>query len=216
MVGRDDHGHPEPSAQLDQQGLDTAHVHRIQPRERFVAQHHLGIADQGPGEARPTDHPPRELTGIQGLGARKAHRFQALTHMLGDGGLREVRVLPQGKRDIVEDRHRIQQRTALEEHADPVADGEELGPRKMGDVVARDANAAAIGTLEPPDQTQDRALPSSASAEHDGDLSARKLAGEIPKHEASAQGETHSIERNLDALRTVLAHENPLKPRDPP
>ena len=95
----------------------------------------------------------------------------------------------------------------LEEHPDPLAHAVELRVAEPGDVLARDAHGARVGTGEPADEPEKRALPGPASTEDHRDLPGHEAAAEAPEDGTPAQGQVHPVQGNpelLHRLRVVL------------
>ena len=78
-----------------------------------------GLRDDGARQRRALDHAAGELAGQQRRRRRRGRRRRALScTRVGDLGLAQARALAQREGEVVEDGHRVEQRAALEQHAE--------------------------------------------------------------------------------------------------
>ena len=147
------HEHREAQApvEIHQQLLDAPHVERIEAGEGLVAQHDLRIGHQRAGQSPAPAHASGELARVERAGVGKADGREPSFDLGSDVGFAPLRVLEQRQGHVLEDRHRVEERSMLEEHPDPVAHAVELRVAEPGDVLARNAHGARVGTGEPAD-----------------------------------------------------------------
>ena len=100
----------------------------------------------------------------------------------------ETLVLAEREGEVVEDRHRVEQRAALEEHAELAPDAEERVLGQARDVFAVDEDVPRLRADEAADQPQQRALARAAAAEDHRDAPRRERAGQVAEHRPAAEG----------------------------
>src|ERR1019366_1425231 len=122
------------------------------------------------------------------------------------GRLVHVAVLAQRIAHIVEHGERIEQRAALEDHPDLLAD---IGHRVLAEVVqplALDDHLATVGALQPVEMPQHDALALAAAAEHDQSLAFEDV--EIDSLQYRLSGERLSEPAGPDeAFSCVVGHQ---------
>ena len=109
--------------------------------------------------------PPESSEGILLLGALQAHQLELLAHRGADLAPALPGVLAQREGDVVEHRHRIEQRAALEEHRHPPPQRRQLLLVERVDLDAVEHDAAGVGRLEAVEQAQEHALAGARAAE---------------------------------------------------
>ena len=120
----DDHVGPAvDGVHLLDQVAQQRRAHRVEPRVGLVEDHDVGFHHERAREPRALAHPARELRGQVVHRVREPHVAEAFGHFVGDLRLGGVGVLAQGKGDVVEHVHRSEQRSVLEQHADPPPQG---------------------------------------------------------------------------------------------
>jgi hypothetical protein len=92
---------------------------------------------------------------------------ELLLHPLGDVAGGQVRLLAQGEGDVVEDRHRVEERPALEDDAVAPADRLEGGAAELGDVDAVHEHGARVRPQEPEQVLEQHRLAATAPADDD-------------------------------------------------
>jgi hypothetical protein len=110
-------------------------------------------------------------------------------------------VLPERERDVLEYRHRVEQRAVLEQHA-KTPTREAQGAPTDRDVVARDEHRAAGHGLQSADHSQKRALAAAAPPHEDPNASPGELARQIAEYLTPAKADPHRA--NLDVCRVIL------------
>ena len=133
---------------------------RVERAERLVEQQHRGIADQRPGERGALRHPTRELARPQARG-----RGQTDLRERGFGAVAAHVRRNAGKlhrqRDVVDDRAPRHEARLLEVEADAPVAGDRLRPA--------DQRPSRVGSLEPGDHPQERALAAAVRPDHGGE-----------------------------------------------
>ena len=115
-------------------------------------------------------------------------------------------MLAQRQRHVLEDRHRIEQRAALEQHPDARPRAEELALGEPRHVLAGHVDAAALGPREAADQAQHRGLARAAAAEHHGDLGAHEAAGEAVEDAPLPAPQMDAVEPDPEVVRGPAVH----------
>ena len=145
----------EPAQPGPQLGADV----RVQRAERLVEQQHARLDGERSCERHPLALAAGELVrALPGPGGEADQREQ-LVDALADLVLRALADL-QAERDVVADAHVCERRVVLEHETDPAV----LWPCAR-DVIAVDQHRAAVGSLEPRDDSQQRRLPRAARAQ---------------------------------------------------
>ncbi len=80
-----------------------------------------GIHHDRAGQRGPATHAAREFPGIEVPRIGKAYRDEPAIDLGLDIHIREMGVLTQRQRDVLRNRHRVEQRSPLKEHPDPVS-----------------------------------------------------------------------------------------------
>ena len=118
-------------------------------------------------------HPARKRGGKEPLHvAPEVHEPQHLAHAGRDLLLGPARVLAQREGDVLEDRHRVEERATLEEHADLLAHRHELLLGKPRDLHAVHPDLSRVGLLEAVHVPERDGLPGPGASQDHEDLSA--------------------------------------------
>ncbi len=155
---------------VDQQRLDAARRDRVEPRERLVAEQDDGARDDGARQRGALHHAAGELAGQQRIGVEQADGVEALVDALRRSRRAGKRPRSRsGKARLSKTVMRVEQRAALEQHAELAAHPVELALGELGDVLAVDQDVSGQRLDEPADQAQGRALAGAAAAQNHRD-----------------------------------------------
>ena len=72
------------------------------------------------------------------------HQVEAFVDALADLLLGDLRMAPQRKGDVLEDRHRVEQRAFLKRHPEPAAEAIQIHRLHRADVLAVDDDVSAV------------------------------------------------------------------------
>ena len=149
VVSDHDGGHAGLLRDLHDQLVHGGRVHGIEAGHRLVVEHDLGPAHDGPRQAHPLLHAPRQLRGELGqhVGRIQVHVLQRLAHPPQDlllGQALEL-VVAQALADVFVDVHGVEERGVLEDVADLPADALERRPRGVHHRLAVDEHVAPVG-----------------------------------------------------------------------
>ena len=125
---------------------------------RLVEQDDLGVEHESPRQAGTLLHPTRDLARELLLGPLEPHHRQLLVDDVGDLFLTLPGVLAEGERDVVEDVHRSEERSVLEEDAELAADLVQLFLAEGGNVLVPDPDLAPVGLQQADEVLQEHAL----------------------------------------------------------
>ena len=145
---------------------------------------------QGPRQRRPLAHAAAQFGGKLVVHPLQADAVQHVRHRLGNLCRRLPRLLPQGKRHVVGHRERIEQRAALEQHAETFADARQASSPRPMQVFSRHHNGAAVRWQQADEGFQQHAFAGAAAAD-DG------------QHLAGHDVEVHAAQHHLIAKTLV-------------
>ena len=200
----DDGRRREPLVQVDDEPVDRHRRHGIEARRRLVVEEDLGLERDGAGQGDALLHAARERGGKQAL--HVASEVDEPEHLRDAGRdllLRPGRVLAQREGDVLEDRHRVEEGAALEEHADLLAHGDELLLGKLGDLHAVHPDLAVVGLLEAVHVPERDGLARAGSAEDHEHLAAHHLEVHVVEHALLAVGLGDVLELDDRSARGV-------------
>ncbi len=196
LVADDDHRH----ALVGELAHDIEHLGHhlgIQGRGRFVEQHQGRLHGERPGDRHPLLLAARQEIG-EGVGlVAQVHALEQPARDLPRLGGALAEDFPGPERDVLQRREMRKQVERLEHHADvtpQVAQGR-TPPRHLG---ALEADAAAIGRLQPIDAAQQRALARAAGAANRDDVAGRDRQAHVLQHLQGAEAlvEVRDLERH--------------------
>src|SRR3712207_5794478 len=121
----------------------------------------------------------RSLTGELALGALETDHLHLLEDDRLDLRLALLRVLAQRDGDVVEEVHRAEQRTVLEEHAEELPDLVELVLAGLHQVDVVDDDRALLGLEQADQRLEEDRLAGAGGPEQDGDLPRGQGEGDV-------------------------------------
>src|SRR5262249_20371400 len=208
LVRHDDDRGAQAAAKLEDQLVEEPRADRVETRGWFVEEQVLGVERHGAREAGALLHAAADLVRVVVLESLESDECELERCDFANLRQAEVRVLLQRQADVLGERHRAPQGSALEEHAEAPQHGFSLfgGGRGEARSVVQDL---ALRGLEQPDQVvEQRALPAAAAAHDDAHVSAVHGEVEIAHDDEAAEG--HRQVPNLDVnLRDVRRHQIP-------
>src|SRR6185503_7841058 len=107
----------------------------------------------------------RQLRRPLSLDVRQMDLLEALLDARADLRLRHLRVPPQREGDVLEDRHRVEERPFLEGHAEVAAIAVQLLLRHRANVLTGDDDVSTVGPQQADDVLERDALPLSRAAD---------------------------------------------------
>ena len=149
VVRNDDGRAVEAFAQADDQIGQHVGDDRIEAGRRLVVEHAVRVRDHRARETGAFDHAAREFGREALADVRKPDALERLLDLRADLCFRELRVLAQRQRDVVEDRQRVEQRRELKRKPDRFPDPDQLALVKAGDVAVADQHAPFVGRSRP-------------------------------------------------------------------
>src|SRR5450759_5123637 len=189
VVGHDDGRRCEAVVQVDDEPVDRQRGHGIEPRRGLVVKEDLGLERDGAGERDTLLHAARERGGQEPFHvAAEVHEPEYLAHARRYLFLGPRRVLAQREGDVLEDRHRVEERTSLEEHAGLLAYGHELLLRQSRNLDAVHPDLARVRLFEPVHVPERHGL-------------ARAGPPEDHEHLSALNDEVHRVEDAARAIR---------------
>ncbi len=138
----------------------------VEPGKRLVIHHQRRIERNGPRHRHPSRHPARKLCGIKIARSTQPDGVELHQHQIANHRIRQIRVLTQGKRHVVEHAHIGKQGAELKQHAHAPPHGENLILRRTGQVLPLEPHRTPLGPDLPADQPQQRGLPPARCAHH--------------------------------------------------
>ncbi len=122
VVGVDDRGDVVLLGNLVDQVVDDDRSLRIEARVGLVAEEVARVQDDRARDGHALDHAARQLRRVEIVGVFEPHAPQAEIHALAFLGLRLIGEEIQRQADVLRYGRRVQQRSALKDHADVLAD----------------------------------------------------------------------------------------------
>jgi hypothetical protein len=203
-VGDHDARHPELLLQPVDLAVDDRRRHRIEARRRLVVEEDLRLADDRPGQPDPLLHAAGEVGRRQTLHALEPDHPQRLAHLHADDAGLQLRVLEKRQRHVLADRHPVDQRPALEEVAEALAELAELLHVHVGDVPAVDQHAPLVRLQQADDVLQRDALARAGPPDDHVRLPAPHRQVEPLKDPLPAEAAVDVLETDQDVV--ALAH----------
>src|SRR5260221_3959754 len=116
VMGHHDRGHVQTRLKAADQIIDRIGGDRIEARRRLVVENTPRVHADRTRQRHALLHPARQLRRHQLLDSFQLDQAQLGADDLPDGLLVEIGVLPQSVRDVLQDVHRVEQRSSLEQH----------------------------------------------------------------------------------------------------
>src|SRR5438552_3178108 len=184
LVRDDDEGDVQAAGQPPDQGIELRRSDRIQARRRLVQEQDSRIERHRPRDRRALLHPAADLG--RHMAAERLETDQLELHARDQVHRRQIkrRVFLERQADILEQRHRTEQRTTLVHHADLGQDCTARCALRADDILAVDQDLARHRLIEPDHVLQERALAAARGTEND-------------EHLAAIDGEIHVLEQNV-------------------
>src|SRR5262249_33711011 len=129
-----------------------------------------GLGHESAGDGHPLAHSTRDLRGVLGAHAPQPDLIQLLLDAADDFRTADPALLPERERDIVEHRHRVEERAALEDHPVALSDPVERSATEPRDLRAVDEDVAPVRMEEAEEVLEQHRLASAAAADHHHDL----------------------------------------------
>lgn len=166
----------------------TIEVWGVEARVGFVAEEVFGIQYDGPGDSRTLDHTARQFCGVEVIGSVEPHALEAeidpfhllLFALLGE----EV----ERKLDVLLDGRGVEQRTALEEHADIAADRLSLLESEGREVDVVVPDTAGIDFVQAHQTFEQHRLARAALADHQVGRAGVEFDADVVENDASVEG----------------------------
>src|SRR5262249_4888004 len=208
LVGHDDDRGAQAAAKLENQLVEEPRADRVETCGRLVEEQIFGVERHGARETGALLHAAADLVRVVVLESLESDECKLERCDFANLRQGEVRVLLQRQPDVLGQRHRAPQGSALEEHPEASQHGFPLLGGGLGEArsVVQDL---ALCRLEQPDQVVEQgALPAPAAAHDDAHVSAVHGEVEIPHDDEAA--ERHRQMAHLDVgLCAVRRHQIP-------
>jgi hypothetical protein len=174
---------PQLALHAQDEVVDDARRHGIQPRGRFVIQEDFRLERQGPGQGEPFFHAARKFVGhLRAHVRRQVDQLQFLAHQRVQLRFRKLGpVFPYGELDVLAGIHRIEQGGTLEQHAHAAAD--RLGVHALGggNHLPFDADLARIGFQQADAVLENHRFPAARSPDDHQGFPARDVQRHAPQ-----------------------------------
>ena len=182
--------------QVPDEVVDGIDENGVEPRGRLVEEDDLGLGHEGPRDGHALAHAPRDLRRVLAAHLLEPHLLELLLDPLRDLRGPELRLLAQGKGDVVEDRHGIEQGAALEDH--PVAPPHRLEgrPAQPRDVHPIHEHGARVRAHEAQEVLEEHGLAPAAPADDDHDLARGHVQIHALEHFLAAEGLAQALDPN--------------------
>src|SRR5258706_863291 len=168
VVRHEDGRRAEPFVQVGDQAVDRHRRDRVEAGRRLVVEEDVRLQGDGPRERHALLHPARERGREEPQHvAPEVDEAEHLDDARLDLCLAHLRVLAEREGDVLEDRHRVEERAALEEHSDLLAHAPHLLFREVGDVLAVHEDAPLVRVVEAVHLPERYGFPLARSAEAD-------------------------------------------------
>src|SRR5262249_19210170 len=95
---------------------------------------------------------------------------------------------------VLAHRDAVEERRALEDHRDPLADGKELLLSEAGEVVAVEDDSASVGVHQPDEALEEHALPCPRTSDDGECLTTVHLQPQVVEHDLGAEGLVEALE----------------------
>ena len=158
VVRDDDRGAVELIPHLDDELVYAVRYHRIKPRGGFVVNDDFRLVNNRPRQTDPFAHAAGEFGRLFILCAGEIDEFQCLGHGLFDFSAGQGLLAVEQEADILLDGQRVEQRSALEQHAEFSTHLDQLPFIQLNDAFAVDFHVAGVGLDEADDVAQQDAL----------------------------------------------------------
>ena len=183
----------EDVALLDHQLDDGGRGDGVEAAGGRVVEQQVRLGDDGAGDGHAAAHASGELRGVLVDGVIELDEAQHLENAAVDLLGRDV-LFDQPVGDVVADGHRVEERAFLEDHADAVAEGEEVLLGHGVDLLAEDVDAPGVGQQESVGELEQHALAASRGTEHDARLARHHLEGDVLQDLVSVEGDGNVVE----------------------
>jgi hypothetical protein len=179
---------------LDQQLIDLASRDRVEAGARLVHEQNRRIERHRAGEPGPLLHPSRQVARHFVERLVETDVGELLLRPFANVGVGPVSVAPHGKRHVVPDRHRVEQRGVLKQEAHVLSNVGEIVPGQLRDVAFADEHLPAVGPHQRNDVAKGDALACAAASEQAKGLALRDLERNIVEYLQRAERLGYVIE----------------------
>jgi hypothetical protein len=172
------HQHAGDAERLIERADQLQHLiqgHRIESHERFVVQDQHRVEHDRARQRHTTGHAAGQLVRGQPGGTAQTHGLQLQQYHVADQHLRQLRMLTQRKRHVLEHVEIGQQGGILEQVTDPLAQLVQLRARQSSHIPTIDMNAAGIPVHLSGDVLEHGSLAGATGTHDRGDLAARNI-----------------------------------------
>ena len=203
VVGHDDQ-RGAAALGLDQQVVDLLGGDRIEAGARLVDEQDRRVERHGPRQSGALLHAARQIARHLVVVPFQSDGGELLPGALADLAVGPVGVAAHRKRDVVADRHRIEQRRVLKQESHVLAHVPQLAPGQRGDVALLDEHLAAVRLHQADDVPQRDALAGAAASEQAEGLALGDVERHLVEHGERAEAlRDTSIERRTGAHRVI-------------
>lgn len=203
-MGDDQHRRVDLCVEVDEQLGDVGGADRVEPGVRLVAENDLRVQDEGAGQAVLFAHTAGYLAGQFVLVAEKADDIDPLHDDPADFGFLLAGVLTQGKGDVVEERHRSEERTVLEHETEELPGLHDLPLGAVHHVDAVDEYAPLLGLEQTDEGFQEDGLSGTGRTEHHAHFTGGQSEADILPDVLFAEGFRKAFNDYFDSHRPSL------------
>ncbi len=196
-MGDHDAGELELFLQLLDEIAQQVRHQRVNHRSGLVVENGIGLGGQGARNGNGPLHPGGEVRGQQIAKFAHPHHVQQAVDDLVNLFLFQPAALAQGKRHVLADRQRIEERPVLKDHGDLLADALQLLLGIVSDVFVGHPDASAV-RLEKAHDVMERNRFSHAASPQDADrLAGHHVEAHVIQHHLAAKGLRDALELDV-------------------
>ena len=166
---------------LVDQVVDDDRGLRIEARVGFVAEQVARIEHDGPRDGHALDHAARQLGRVE------ADTLQAEVHALHLLALALRGEEVERQLDILLDGRGVEQRPALEDHADVLADGLALAEAQRREIHVVVPHVARVGFVQPDERLEQHGLARAAASDDEVRLAGLELDRDVVEHDPAVE-----------------------------
>ena len=172
---------------LVDQVVDDDRGLRVEARVGFVAEQVAWIEHDGPRDGHALDHAARQLGRVEAVGVLEPHALQAEVHALHLLALALRGEEVERQLDILLDGRGVEQRPALEDHADVLADGLALAEAQRREVHVVVPHVARVGFVQPDERLEQHGLARAAASDDEIRLAGLELDRDVVEHDPAVE-----------------------------
>jgi hypothetical protein len=174
--------------------VDRVDQDGIEPGGGLVEEHDLGLGDQRACDGHAFAHAARDFGRVFVPHAAEADLVELLLHAPVDLAGPQPASLPEGEGHVVEDRHRVEERPALEDDAIALPDAVQLAAPQARDVGAVHDHRAGIRSEQADEVLEQHRLAPAAAADHHHDLAGGDVEVDAAQYRLGAEALVEALD----------------------